>query len=778
MTQAQSNINDGAPLIERLVFNFRPVLIVLFVLATAFLGYQASQITPNVKFEKLIPTGHPYIQNSFKFAPKGAKTGNTLRIAVEVKDGDIFTKDYLATLKSIHDEIFFLEGVYRGNLRSLWAPAIRWKANTPDGEKGGPIIGPGYDGSLEAIEIVRTNVLRSPHIGRYVANNFKSSIITVPLVEPDASKGERFDYQDFAHRIESQVREKYETENLKIHIVEFPKWIADLLDGFLDIGKFFLAALLITLVLLYFYSRCIKSAIVPLVCSVIAVVWQLGLITTMGFGLDPYSVLVPFLVFAIGVSHGVQIINGIAHEGAHGEGRLEAARITFRHLYIPGMLALVSDAIGFMTLYIIPIDVIRELALTASIGVAVIILTNLVLLPILMSYIGVTKSCISHAQSKINAETPMWKLISKCANPKVAPISLLIGATLFGGAVYYQQDLKIGDLDPGQPMLRPDSVYNKDVAFINSNYSTSSDTLIVFFRTEPDQCTDYESLVRLERLSWLLENDPGVQAVYSMVTRAKNFSYDKNESNPKWRVMTREQELLTGQIGIVGMNSECSTGYLRVSLWDHKADTLQRVTGLVEKFAAENDSDKAKFVLGGGNAGIDAATNQEIAESQDRMLYFVYGVVSFLVFLTFRSWRAVVCIVTPLALTSVLCQAIMAQIGIGIKVATLPVIALGVGIGVDYGIYIFSRLESYLKEGKPLEEAYLNTLRTTGKAVAFTGMTLAIGVGTWVFSPIKFQADMGILLTFMFVWNMVGALWLLPAIARYLVGPERYATKS
>ena len=778
MTKAQSNINDGAPIIERVVFNFRPILIIAFVLVTAFLGYQASQIKPDVKFEKLIPVDHPYIQNSMALAPKGARTGSMLRIAVEVKDGDIFNKDYLATLKEIHDEIFFLDGVYRGNLRSLWAPIIRWQANTPEGDIGGPIIGSGYAGTPEDIEVVRINVLRSPHIGRYVANNFKSSIITVPLIQPDTSKGERFDYQDFAHKIEAQVREKYETENLKIHVVEFPKWIADLLDGFLDIGKFFLAALLITLVLLYFYSRCVKSAIVPLVCSVIAVVWQLGLITTLGFGLDPYSVLVPFLVFAIGVSHGVQIINGIAHEAAQGEARLEAARITFRHLYIPGMLALISDAIGFMTLYIIPIDVIRELAMTASIGVAVIILTNLVLLPILMSYFGVTKSCISHAQSKINSDTPMWNLISKCASPKIAPVSVLIAATLFGGAVYYQQGLKIGDLDPGQPMLRPDSVYNKDVAFINANFSTSSDTLIVFVKTPPEECTDYKSLVRLERLSWMLENDPGVQSVYSMVTRAKNKGFDTNESNAKWRVMTREQELLTGQIGIAGMNRECSTGYLRVSLWDHKADTLQRVTELVESFAVDNNTGSAQFILGGGNAGIDAATNQEISASQDRMLYFVYGVVSFLVFLTFRSWRAVICIVAPLALTSALCQAIMAQIGIGIKVATLPVIALGVGIGVDYGIYIFSRLESYLKEGMDLEKAYLHTLRTTGKAVAFTGLTLAIGVGTWVFSPIKFQADMGILLTFMFIWNMVGALWLLPALARYLVKPESYAGKE
>ena len=168
----------------------------------------------------------------------------------------------------------------------------------------------------------------------------------------------------------------------------------------------------------------------------------------------------------------------------------------------------------------------------------------------------------------------------------------------------------------------------------------------------------------------------------------------------------------------------------------------------------------------------ESVTNIVISKAQYQMLALVYGVVSFLVFLTFRSWRAVVCIILPLALTSVLGQALMAMLGIGVKVATLPVIALGVGIGVDYGIYIYSKMESYLKRGLTLHVAYLKALQTTGIAVAFTGLTLAIGVGTWIFSPIKFQADMGLMLTFMFIWNMLGALLLLPAIAHYLVKPK------
>ena len=211
---------------------------------------------------------------------------------------------------------------------------------------------------------------------------------------------------------------------------------------------------------------------------------------------------------------------------------------------------------------------------------------------------------------------------------------------------------------------------------------------------------------------------------------------------------------------------------------DHKAETLNRVTAVVEQYEQQNpDKEAISFKLASGNAGIDAATNQVVEASQTPMLLLVYSVVVIACLIAFRSLRATLCIVIPLGLTSILCQALMAQLGIGVKVATLPVIALGVGIGVDYGIYIYSRLSYYLKQGLTLDAAYRETLNTTGAAVAFTGMALALGVVLWVFSSIKFQADMGILLTFMFLWNMIGALWLLPALARFLL-KERVRAKD
>ncbi|MCG8611229.1 MAG: MMPL family transporter, partial [Pseudomonadales bacterium] len=335
--------------------------------------------------------------------------------------------------------------------------------------------------------------------------------------------------------------------------------------------------------------------------------------------------------------------------------------------------------------------------------------------------------------------------------------------------------------DKGAPELRPDSVYNLDNEYIISNYSTSSDVLVVMVETPAEQCTSYKVMDAMDRLQWRMQNTPGVQNTASLVTVSKIVTKALNEGNWKWFELSRNQTIINSSIqrapsGLI--NTDCSLTPVIIYLEDHKAETLQRVVAEVQAFADENPSDDFQFKLAAGNAGIESATNEVISKAKDMMLIFVYAVVSVLCFLTFRSLRAVICIIVPLMLTSVLCEALMAKMGIGIKVATLPVIALGVGIGVDYGIYIYTRLEQMLLQGKPLQEAYFETLRTTGKAVSFTGITLAIGVCTWIFSPIKFQADMGILLFFMFLWNMVGSIWLLPALARFLLRPDKMVAKA
>ncbi|MCA6064907.1 MMPL family transporter [Thalassolituus marinus] len=792
---------ETEPMLERVLFGNRLVVLILMVLLTMLFGYGVTKIKLDSSIEKYIPLNHEYIRN-FLVHKDDMKSGvANVKIAVEATDGDIFSKDYMETLSKINDDVFFVKGVDRSGMQSLWTPNTRWTEVTEEGFQGGPVIPSTYDGSEESLDKVRQNVLKSGQVGRLVSNDFRSSIIDVPLVEKDPETGEKLSYQQFSRDLEEKIRAKYGSDQYRIYITGTPKKLGDLMDGAAKIALFFLAAMIATAILLFLYSRCPKGTVVPILASLIAVVWQLGALALMGYTLDLYSVLVPFLVFAIGISHAVQIINGIAIEAGKGANHLLAARRAFRGLYVPGMLALLSDGMGFLTLLFIDIGVIQELAIAASVGVAMIIISNLVLLPIIMSFIGISQSGVRHAQKVEASEPKLWKTLSFFANKKVAPFPIVIAIVMAIFGYQMSQGLKIGDLDKGAPELRADSRYNLDNDFMVSNYSTSSDVLVVMVETAKEQCNSFKVMDAVDRFMWYMENVPGVQSTNSLVTVSKLVTKAMNEGNLNWSALSRNQTILNTSIQRAPsalLNPDCSMAPVIVYLNDHKAETLETAVAAVEAFksdyddsidekyfgytipeieqAIENgeiDSVPVRFQLASGNAGIEAATNQVIADAQDTMLIFVYVVVFVLCFLTFRSFTAVACILIPLALTSILSQALMTYLGIGVKVATLPVIALGVGIGVDYGIYIYSRLEVMLIAGKTMQEAFLETLKSTGKAVSFTGVTLALGVATWILSPIKFQADMGILLTFMFLWNMLGALILLPALAHYLLRPER-----
>lgn len=780
---------DKASFLERLIFNNRPAVILICLLVSIFLFYQATQVRPSTSFEKMIPLSHPFIQNMMTHRNDLANLGNTVRISVEAKEGDIFTKEYMETLRQINDEAFYIPGVDRSGLKSLWTPNVRWTEVTEEGFAGGEVIPQTYDGSPESMEELRSNVLKSGQVGRLVANNFKSSIVDVPLLESypdpnDQGKLIKLDYQKFSHELEEKIRQKYQAQNpnVQVHIIGFAKKVGDLIDGLVMVVGFFAIALLITFVLLYWFSWCIRSTVGVLVTTLVAVGWQLGLMNLVGFGLDPYSMLVPFLIFAIGISHGVQKINGIAlQSGGADNNALMAARRTFRQLFLPGMIAILADAVGFITLLIIDIGVIHELAIGASIGVAVIVFTNLILLPVAISYLGISKKAIERSKQDAVTEKPMWRLLSNVAHPNVAPFMVVLGLVAGVSCFFYQKAyLQVGDLDQGAPELRPDSRYNLDNDFIIKNYSTSSDVLVVMVKAAPEGCSAFKTLSAMDELMWKMDNTKGVQSAVSMVTVSRQMIKGMNEGNLKWETLSRNQDVLNNSIARADglYNADCSVAPVLVFLEDHKAETLKRAVGAVQEFAKANNQDDLEFRLAAGNAGIEAATNEVIATSELTILVLVYVWVAVMCMITFRSVPATICIVLPLILTSILGNALMAFLGIGMKVATLPVIALGVGIGVDYGIYIYSRLESFLRAGLPLQEAYYQTLKSTGKAVLFTGLCLAIGVATWIFSAIKFQADMGLMLTFMFIVNMFGALLMLPALARFLINPEKLAGKT
>lgn len=771
--------------IERILFNNRIWVLVFCALVTAALSLQIPRLELNASFEKMIPTQHPYISNYLKNQSELTGLGNSLRIAVVNNKGDIYDAEYLKVLQAINDKIYLLPGVDRAFMKSLWTPATRWVAVTEDGLDGGPVIPDGYDGGRGSLDELRRNVLMSNEIGQLVAANQKSSVLFVPLLSklPDGSP---LNYSVLSGQLED-IRQQYQSDQVSIHITGFAKKIGDLIEGLYQILTFFTAAIVITTAVLYWYTRCWRSTMLVVCCSLIAVVWQLGLLPILGYELDPYSVLVPFLVFAIGMSHGAQKMNGIMQDIGRGMHRHVAARFTFRRLFMAGLIALLCDVVGFAVLMVIKIQVIQDLAVVASLGVAVLILTNLILLPVLLSYVGVSETAAARSlrseqedEAAISKPT-LWRGLTLFTKRQWAIGCVMVSIALGVFGFMTSLKLQIGDLDSGAPELRVDSRYNVDDAFLTQNYGASSDVFAVMVRTAPGACSRYETLEKVDRLDWQLRQLPGVESTNSLALLNRRMLVGLSEGSPRWYELQNNQSMLnmvTAGAPRGLYNDDCSLLTVYAYLTDHKAGTLSSIVTHVEEFARKENTADVQFLLAAGNAGIEAATNMVVSKANREMLFWVYGVVSLLCLVTFRSWRATVCAVIPLALTSILCEALMVWLGMGVKVATLPVIALGVGIGVDYALYVMSIMIAQLRKGANLTTAYYAALISTGRVVMLTGITLAIGVGTWMLSPIKFQADMGLLLAFMFVWNMVGALVLLPALAYFFLRPSTPVTET
>ncbi len=764
---------------ETTIFRHRLAVIVLFLITTLYLAFQATNIKLDASFNKNIPLNHDYMKLYLKHE-KEFGGANSILISVCDANGDIFNKEFFTQLKSVHDQLYFIPGVNRSLVQSIYSPSARFVEVVEDGFAGGPIIPANFRPDSQGLKKVKENISKANIVGRQIANDYSCAMVSAQLMEIDPNTHEKLDTLKFAKQLESELRTPFTTENVSIHIIGFAKMAGDIADGAKGVVFFFLIAILFTFIMVWLFCKSLKLTILPIVCSLIAVVWQLGLLSELGFGLDPMSILIPFLVFAIGVSHGIQMINAISKKVRSGTNAKIAAQSCFNALLIPGGIALLSDTVGFLTLLSIDIGIIRELAITASLGVAVIIFTNLILLPIIASYINFSNAKAAHHEqiSQPGAFDKLIELLVQATNKNVARVILLIVAGLFAFGYWQSEQMQIGDLQAGAPSLHSDARYNQDTFLITDKYSITMDILKVMVEAPAEACTYHDTMARIDRFQWKMENVPGVQSAVSLssISQAVNAGY--NEGNLKWQTLPRNTSSLVQATARVEtssglLNGNCSVMPIIIFMENHKATTIETVIAAVNKYVKEEETDEVKFRLATGPVGVMAATNQSVAAAQLPMMLYVYGAVILLCLISFRSIRATIVVVLPLYVVSTLAQALMVHLQIGLTVSTLPVIALGVGIGVDYGIYILSSMSEQLRQGMPLKEAYRNALYERGSAVLFTGITLAVGVSTWVFSDLKFQVDMGILLTFMFLVNMLGAVLIIPALGTLLWSKEK-----
>lgn len=764
--------------LEHLIFEHRrPILLLFAVLTVAFLAVCAQGLRIDASFAKQLPVEHPYMRTYLDPAIEEFRGANRVLVAVVARDGHMFTPEFFGALRKATDEIIVMDGIDRGRVQSLFTPNVRYLEVVEDGIQAGNVVPADFEPTAQAMAQVRENILKAGIVGRLVANDFSGALVSATVLEQDAS-GNPIDPIAIAKALEERVRAQVQDEDIEVHIIGFAKVMGDIADGALAVVGFAIATLILTLLCVWFYCQSFRIALVPIACSLIAVAWQLGMLVLLGFGIDPLGLLVPFLIFAIGVSHGVQKISAVADAELEGLSSMDAARRTFRLLLVPAIVALLADLVGFVTILMIPVQVIREMAITASIGVAIVILTDLILLPVLVSYVQASPGYAERVARRQATLAKLWHQLAKITRKGPAAVIIGISALLAVFGIWKGRETPIGDTQAGVPELREGSRYNRDSALITQRFSIGVDILTVIAQGEAPICTDYEAMAGIDRFAWHMQDVEGVQEVVTLPYVAKVAIAGWNEGALAWRTIPRNPDSLAQSTRYIEtstglLNADCTIVPVYVFLEDHKAATIERAVAAAKHWRETYPIPGVELRLATGNVGVMAATNEEVRAKEIPILAGVFGAVILMCLIAFRSVLGTLLVVIPLALVSILVYAVMALVGIGLKVTTLPMVALGAGIGVDYGIYLYSRMQEHLRRGEGVTQAYEHTMRVTGASIIFTGITLAIGVATWVFSPLKFQADIGVMLTFMFLVNMLGAILLLPALAAWLIPARR-----
>ena len=759
---------------EAVIFSRRRWLLIGLAIFTAVMAGFALRLHMDAGFEKQMPIGHEYIRTFQKYRDD-VLGANRLTVVVKARHGDIWNPKALSRLYDVTQAVMFLPNVSRLGVQSLWTPNTFVNEITEEGFRAEPLIpATVIPSQLDAQTIagIQRGAGEGGFVGTMVAHDQTSAMITADINEFDAS-GAKIDYVEYNHLLEEQLRKKFEDADFEIQIIGFAKQIGDIADGARGVIEFCLIALLLTAAAVYWYCQSLRLTLLPVACSLTSLVWQFGALRLLGYGLDPLAVLVPFLVFAIGVSHGVQQINYIVREISHGKSTEQAARASFSGLLIPGVLALVTAFVSFISLALIPIPMVRELAVTASIGVAFKIVTNLIMLPVAASLCSFSKEYAGKAMLKREKRAHWLRFLARVAEPRNAAMVLAAVGVVFALAIWQSHGRMVGTVLPGAPELRPDARFNRDAVAIAGAYDTGLDWLTVLFEAPADSCNNVAIGLYQDDFVAQMRHVPGVLSVASYADMLRTYSEGYNEGNPKMAVIPIDPANYAGlsvEIARIRgfMKKDCSMVAAHLFLADHKAVTINRVIDEIKRYRSENTLPGVRVALASGNAGVLAAVNEEVEKSELPMMLYVYAAIVILVFVVYRDFRAVIACCLPLTVGTFIGYWFMKELQIGLTVATLPVMVLAVGIGVDYAFYIYNRLQLHLSRGETIVKALEHSILEVGMATIFTAITLAVGVATWSFSELKFQADMGMLLAFMFLVNLVMAMTALPALAVWL----------
>jgi predicted RND superfamily exporter protein len=762
--------------LEEVLFRRRGLVLALLALFTVVCVGLMTRLGLDAEIETHLPAEHEYMRTFLDYQEELLGTDRVL-VVLRVKQGDIWNVASIRKLKQVTTTLAALPGIDRRTVTSLWTPNVTYMELTEEGLHTEDVIGAEFTAETltqEEVERIRNRVRRGGLHGRLVSNDHTAALVVGSSAELDPETGEKLDRLDLAARVESRVRQKLSDDAYEVHVIGVPTMIGDIASGVKNAIVFlFPLALLVTALLLYTWTRSWRLTALPLGCSLVSLIWQLGFVGLLGTGLDPLTIVIPFLVFAVGAAHGIPQAQAIAERVAAGDDAMAAAREAFRRLFLPGSLALLCTAVSFLVLSFVPIHTVRALGITAALGAASKIVSNLVLLPVLASYGGFDAGFASRAARSHELGARVAGAFGALARRGPAMVVLGVCALLLAVSTWQFRGRHFGDEHPGSAELLPGSRYNRDANLFTTRFEHRMDLLSLIAETPKDSCIDYEVIEYLDRLTWHMQNVPGVHSVMSATPVARYLTAMWNEGNPKWTGIPRNRyalmQAMSSVPGALGVfNDACTVMLVQVFTNDHQDQTVRRVVAAARAFRDENPSDRIQPRLASGGIAVQAATSEVLEAAEWPMLLWPLTAAFVLATLAWGTWRAALACYAPLALGTLLGYAFMTQMGIGVTTSTLPVLAVGIGIGSTFVFYLWDRLRQGLAQGADLADAWQQTLRQAGGAVVCMALTLALGAAVWRFSALTLQAEMGRLLTFLLLVHGLLALTLPPALAALL----------
>ena len=754
------------------ILRWRFMVLAVVGALTAFFGYFAVQTQLVTSFGDLLPQNHPFIQIAHKYDQYFGSVNN-VTIMIEAREGTIYNPEIIKKIVRMTQNMDLVYGIQHGSVRSI-ATSSYFRPLAGGVILNTPVLPNGdIPKTPQDLAELESNVHKNPGVifGQFVSLDDKAAVITGSFLES------RLDYTRIFDEIRKIVVNPERDDTVHIYYGGQPilyGWVYHYTPEFLWI---FVATVLAVWILLYLYFHDWRGALRPTISGVICAIWGLGFIRLLGYGLDPLVLVIPFLITARAVSHSVQMHDRYYEEFYRLRDKEKAILSSFAELFVPSLSGILADAFGVLVILLVPVLFLQKLAITASFWIAAIVVSELILNPIVYYYLDPP-----HINVIEKREAGFFKrMLKSIARPMLERPGRIV---TFAGTIavialcaFFWTGLKVGDPSSESPILWPTSPYNRSMAAIQEEFGAIEQFVVVAELAKRESLDDPKLYHVMDEYERYMERDPAVGRTFSVADLLSNGGSALREFQPKWNVLPTTARG-TGQLlgGLLAGASPLSTAYIitprrdatqmKVYTKDREGENVQRVVLRTQRFFDESQHQVpgVHFALAAGIIGELAAANQEIIDNDLLLNVLAFATIYIILLATYRSFMAGIYLLFPLALANAAINAYMGAHDIGININTLPVVTVGVGFGIDYSIYIVSRIIEELAEGHDLKLSTYTALVTSGKAVAFTALTLVASVLFWYWSSIRFDAEMGLLLAVWMFVSMLGAMTILPVM--------------